>query len=571
MKAQCTTTSIQLCTHWEAVLADWVDFLLRKFILGSERPSTPAGLNVFECSITALSAILDFPDRDAQIIKNVSPNLQYLVTQAWYFLIDIQHANWGPWSCALVSLAHSDPYAYALPTATDPNLPVLYKENAQLGNILLKHLITRIQRLRTMMKEEFSFFKAYVMLLTTEPRCFRGPNPLYLRNYIRGTLAALLDMVSILLPLKRKTLLTCSIHDQEFKDAHDLVLLSVMTLDRHMHDPVRVQQVLESGFVKSVLLADERYFEMDEKHKTNVEGRFAEWAAKVIDNMARYSVYPLVLRQFIRYSRRDEVKPGNLVEKGSTSLWKSWKNAVGKSALLYDLWQTSKEKGLCSHSQCPLEGKSPEECLSVRYRRCLDCKSVIYCSLACRKAHWKEEHRAICNEIAAMRMRGRSPMTRHDLDTFGMLLKRYFHTHVETFDYLVKKYRSSIAPQHLEPSIRDRRRHPIAFIDFNVPEIPSVELAELLHPSSLSGRIQERYRWESGWTETLLKTWEDTDANQLLVLAAFARSQFSSWPYAIVIDFPVSGEDEQEPPGEVETSTLEGARKGVEKVRLCTD
>ncbi|KAJ8089920.1 hypothetical protein PM082_018498 [Marasmius tenuissimus] len=104
----------------------------------------------------------------------------------------------------------------------------------------------------------------------------------------------------------------------EFKDAHDLVPLSVTTLDWHMHDSVRVHQVLESGSVKSALLADQRYFEMDGKHKTNVEGRFAEWAAKVVDNMARYSVYPVVLRQFIRFSRRDEVKPGNLVEKGST-------------------------------------------------------------------------------------------------------------------------------------------------------------------------------------------------------------------------------------------------------------
>ncbi|KAJ8089927.1 hypothetical protein PM082_018505 [Marasmius tenuissimus] len=97
-----------------------------------------------------------------------------------------------------------------------------------------------------------------------------------------------------------------------------------------------------------------------------------------------------------------------------------------------------------------------------------------------------------------MRMRGRSPMTRYDLDTFGMLLKRYLQTHVEMFDYSVKKYRSSIAPQHLEPSIQDGQRHPIAFVDFEVPEIPSVELAELLHPSSLSGHIQEKYRWESG-------------------------------------------------------------------------
>ncbi|KAJ8089926.1 hypothetical protein PM082_018504 [Marasmius tenuissimus] len=48
-------------------------------------------------------------------------------------------------------------------------------------------------------------------------------------------------------------------------------------------------------FVKSVLLADERYFEMDEKPETNVEGRFAEWAAKVTDNTAQYSADPLVL------------------------------------------------------------------------------------------------------------------------------------------------------------------------------------------------------------------------------------------------------------------------------------
>ncbi|KAJ8089912.1 hypothetical protein PM082_018490 [Marasmius tenuissimus] len=258
---------------------------------------------------------------------------------------------------------------------------------------------------------------------------------------------------------------------------------------------------------------------MDEKLKTNVEGRFAEWAAKVIDSRTRYSVYPLVLRQSIRYNRRDEVKPGNLVEKGLTSLWKSWKNVVRKYALLYELWRMSKEKGPCSHSERPLGGKSPEECLSHIGRK---------------------NSEPSVTKIAAMRMRERSPMTRHDLYTFGMLLKHYLQTHVEMFDYAVK-YRSSIASQHLEPSIQDGQRHPITFINFDVPEISS-----------------EKYRWESGWTETLLKTWEDTDANQLLVLAAFARSQFSSWPYVIVTDFSVGGEDEIVPPVE-EITTPEGA------------
>ncbi|KAJ8089900.1 hypothetical protein PM082_018478 [Marasmius tenuissimus] len=192
-------------------------------------------------------------------------------------------------------------------------------------------------------------------------------------------------------------------------------------------------------------------------------------AVKVIDNTARYSIYPLVLHQFIRYSRRDEVKAGNLVEKGSTSLWKS---AVGKSALVYDLWQMSKGKGPCSHSElsylgCPLEGKSPGECLSVRDR------------LA-----W----------IANLSSTALSPVVKH--------------------------------------------------IGSGNEDV---------------GHLQEKYRWESGWTKSLLKTLEDTDANQLLVLAAFARSQFWSCPYAIVIDFPVSGEDKQEPPGEEEIFTLEGA------------
>ncbi|KAL0060742.1 hypothetical protein AAF712_012474 [Marasmius tenuissimus] len=540
MKAQRAVAASQVRINWVSVLDPWVDFLLRNFIIGPDRPTTAAGMNVFECSITAISAIIDLPDGKAKMLKNVSPNLQHLVTQAWYLLVDIDHANWGPWSCALVSLAHSDVdpemVAQPPPPPEDPNCPVLYKEDAELGKILLRHLTTRVQRLRTMPNEEFSFFKAYLMLLTMAPQCFSDMNPIYLRTHIRGTLAASLDMISTLLPLKRKTLETKSIDSQEYKDAHDLVLLSLMTLDRCMHDPIWVEQVLQGGFIRSIFLADRRYLEMDEKHKTRPEGRIAEWAGKVLDYIANYLVYPQVLRQFVRYSKREALEPEVLKEKGSISLWKSWKNAVGKSEVLYDLRQMLKEEGLCSNTECPLEGKAPEECRSLRYRRCLGCKSVMYCSLACRKTHWKEEHRAVCSEIAEMKSRGRSPMTQSEVNFFGHLLKSYLQAHSSVFDHIIQNAR-------LEPA---DERHPIAFIDFDVPDFPSIEKAELLHPLSLGDRIQDQYQWGSRWTETLVKTWEETDGKQLLVLAAFAKSQFSSWPHAIVVDFPFGNGHEHE-------------------------
>ncbi|KAL0563245.1 hypothetical protein V5O48_018829 [Marasmius crinis-equi] len=521
MKTRRATTSSYIRTHWARVLAKWVDFMLRNVILSHEWPSTPVGMNCFECSVTSIAALLDFPDGDARSIKHASPNLQRLMTQAWYLLLNIGHANWGPWSLALINLAQSDPEVP--PPPIDPTLPVLYHEDVQLGKIIIKHLNSRIQEIRTMADNELGDLKVFMMLLTTTPQCFEEVNPIDIRINVSGTIEAMADMMAILLFTKRKSLRTGSVESQEYKDAHDLVLLSHMNLDRYMQEPLRVCQMLEAGVINSIVHADTRYYVMDHKHKTKPEGRIARWSARVMGQIGRFLVYPAVLRQFLRSTRKIDVYPDRFFEAAADSVWHSWRNAVQKASMLHDLHRAFKQDGVCSYSGCPLNEEPPVERLKARYLRCFGCTSVAYCSHSCRKADWKEEHRVQCPQIAKMK-------------------KKYLHSHAERLTQEIGGYPSTMSHHghsSEDPSIRDGIRLPILFVDFDIPDIPGGSDARLIDTKVLIDWVQPRYGWNPDWTDSFVRQWEKTDSKSLFVLAAFPRSQDKSWPHTNVVDFPL--------------------------------
>jgi hypothetical protein len=58
---------------------------------------------------------------------------------------------------------------------------------------------------------------------------------------------------------------------------------------------------------------------------------------------------------------------------------------------------------------CAKCGKSQKD-EGVRLRTCSSCKTILYCSSACQKAHWKPVHKAVCKALRASR-KGQSSST----------------------------------------------------------------------------------------------------------------------------------------------------------------
>ncbi|KAL0578269.1 hypothetical protein V5O48_003713 [Marasmius crinis-equi] len=341
-----------IAMHWLSVFGRWTEFVLRNVILAQERPDNEAALENFERSVASLGVLLRFSEEDTVLVKGASPHLQSLAVQAWYLLLNLGHPIWQTWSAMLWDLRRTD---------TGPPLPshstvlVPYRNDIERGQILIKHLNLLINDITSRRTKEFDALHMFLMqLTTTKTQTALEHNPMLSSPDVALALRAMTQLVTILLLTKRGSIREETVDKNAYCTAHDLVLMALDFIIRSIHRQSQIRQVLEDDILTSIMHTNPRYFAFDESDHAQPVQKISHFSSMVINQIATFLVYPTVLRQFIRSSRKVEVNVDSITEMGARELTTAWENAIGKASSLHKFHQkVRKGETLCSNDAIP--------------------------------------------------------------------------------------------------------------------------------------------------------------------------------------------------------------------------
>ncbi|KAJ8074158.1 hypothetical protein PM082_012450 [Marasmius tenuissimus] len=219
----------------------------------------------------------------------------------------------------------------------------------------------------------------------------------------------------------------------------------------------------------------------------------------------------------------------------------------GKATLLRDIRRTIRENGMvvCGNEErCPLifalysqvqaMGMNPHERLQKRRLLCSRCKWVTYCSHSCQKEAWKQ-HRKVCGDMAGNRRAGMSVVPSHsDTIFFEALLVYFVGQHSNYIRGEVERYMSRLSTSKLSRDhqlIREGKKNPIIYVDFDTPSIPTPEkCVQILDVTTLSTRTKPTIALV--WLKACSETWYHPGMDKSLIMAivAFPTNENDIWP-----------------------------------------
>ncbi|KAL0578972.1 hypothetical protein V5O48_003012 [Marasmius crinis-equi] len=525
------STSHRIRTHWDTGISTWVVFVLHHIILNRQQPLHFD--SSFERSVGSLCEILRFSDEDTTWIENATPGLLHSIVQGWYRLMDIEHALVHEWSVTLHTFLQLR--SASLPILPSSTSPILYPENAGLGQILLRNLKRHIRTLRSKTVRHLTDLHRFLMLLSKVSIL-----PLLDKSNVLSTITVVCRLTDILLLAKKKRLQNGTVNSRIYRDAHGLVLMAFNIMLSCMHQPFRMDKLLKHKFLTSILYADSRYFCLD-RLTSPPETKIGHLSAQVIKEVSTFLVYPVLLRSFIRSRRNLRLTKETFVDVGAGELWEAWTDADQKASTFYTVLQhVRKTATLCSYAKCPLIRASPEECQKTRYRRCLGCNSVVYCSRGCRANDWAAEHRGKCTEIANNKKDGFSPIMRDDVRFFAYVLEDHLRRFAnEISQHFSSSFDSFMGYKYNDLAFSAENRKPILFIDFDTPKLPLATDARSLDQGTIDEWTKTGYFCGSAWLSSVFEQWQRIEPTEIFVMASFPRSQGVAWPYVTVVDFPL--------------------------------
>ncbi|KAL0573509.1 hypothetical protein V5O48_008447 [Marasmius crinis-equi] len=524
--------SVQIRAEWSSssLLSEWITFLIGRIILASELPTTTEGSDLFHACVLDIPVVLTTPDGDNRNIKHMAPNLQPLVTQAWFVLLERDHYAYPRWVTALRGLIHSG--RSVAKVITDANFPIRIAEDAHLGAIILGHLRARVPAVPKMDRDRLVQFKCHINLITAEP-CFQGNRiPLHEASNIRGFARVLVDILSAVL-YKRKALRATPIDTFDARTSHDLMLLVSSAITHLPHNVLVIEEILDAGVVQAIFRADVAFFRMDDARDVeDPSARFSGWGARIFDMIAQYLFHDSVLRRFVRIANKimESEENHRRIKARSEWIWVAWNQAADKVTFLHSIRTDLKRlTTLCCYLQCPaVSGKSLEG-KEIKYVRCLGCSSTVYCSAACQRAHWKSEHGAECPVIAKARRNAIPFVTHSNLMFFRKCIESYAMEQAHNLTKLVQSYQPK--------QTSSKGRLPILFINFNIFGTPARSDVEIFDDHSAK-KMESRYLWDPEWTASVLKRWNDADPANIVITANFPRSKSSPLPLMQTMKFP---------------------------------
>ncbi|KAK1219496.1 hypothetical protein PQX77_017786 [Marasmius sp. AFHP31] len=534
---------------WEPDISKWIVFFLRTLITSR---NVETGVPIRDHILLSLPELLDFENKSplsAPVKQASSPYLKPLLTQIWVYMVDTNHPHMPPWSALLYDITVLSRNHPSTPSQFPPNdlrfdlpRPYVDKVDAALGKKLLRYLQHTLNQLQYESAKgrpiayELAELKACVLLLSEGAECFTNgrENPICIGEANHATAIQLLCRILRFLLRKCTWLHKVSIKRKEFTDAYTAVVCIMLTLLEPVgvNTPARVQYMIESGVVKTLFKAPGSFYRLGEEGADGIRGVFQERSAKLIDRIALFMVHMPPLRAVTRDDPQMWENP--MVTYGikqSEVLDNAWANLLAKVKEMDDIRNQLKFRGLCEYDECPSSReKGSRSNTEIQYVRCTGCFVAIYCSLACRKADWKSEHKEQCPRLAGEIRDGIPHLSRTGRRFLSLIVSSYIKSYAQTLTNMVKTHRRSHSSLNTLKS-----RHPILYLDFDHPRVPSPESAVLLSDGFPSGE-------DSGLTEAIKKGWEGTGSGEILVVAMFPwQVDRGGWPLDTVFGFPLVG------------------------------
>ncbi|KAK1231902.1 hypothetical protein PQX77_004970 [Marasmius sp. AFHP31] len=515
-------TRIQIRANWSSLLEKWVKFFLERFIVVTEEPTTPDGVNALDRALTCIPELifsLDMDNRPAQHLEN-------LVVQAWLKVVDKDYLSWGPWSLATTGIVMGRHTTTTLvPVATSPVLYPLGGGPA-LSLILIRKLNNLVEYLPTMHPLHLSYFNAFFSLINSTNQCFRNSRPILLEcNRPELLIRSLLRVVRTLL-CKRKLAPGLEPGDLDRTDperiVHFVAYTSLSLLHNVKHNPLDVLNVLEHGIIDVMFKVPPLYFLLDHESRS-----FSAGFVAVLEVLSRFLVYETIMRRFIRKTQKIRTSEDleQRLQSVSEPVWGAWVRVRDKALHLYGVYRGMKRKGLLPQ---------------YFFSRTTDDISA--------KMDWQLKHRRECP-------RKPSPGVLTLLHDF-QFIREWMKSHIQANGPLVSRdvegFVSSIGELPADYNMADRsliqknRKNPIIFIDLDAKNLPSFDSIKIVDPEWVN-RSQSTYHWRPESVETFLRYWRDPqeDTSTIFLLLSFLRVIPQAMIIWVQMDFPLKGTEAQ--------------------------
>ncbi|KAF9258259.1 hypothetical protein L218DRAFT_739665 [Marasmius fiardii PR-910] len=325
--------------NWTSLIAPWIMLTIEELILPDLESETPYTSNTRELAMWIIPYLLYPPKLHARIdfslreLRDETPELAILLSRVWVKVIDQHHRTWGPWANLLASIVRGD----LVQGPTHSTTYEIFKSLHPLGHIILRHINDETPRIPTMNNDELVGFNNFILLANSDQ--YGGSGPLNAEGVEKNSLPALIRLASGLL-YKRKILREPGLNSEREASIVTLVLNNILKM---MDGSVRVSEAIESGIMVALIRAFPCYFERDDPRLP----QFEEHALKLLDRVSMYLVYPSVLHQFLRSSKKimrlKEIQ--KQLRSKSKVLWGAWERTRKKAAKFHNIRQELIEDG----------------------------------------------------------------------------------------------------------------------------------------------------------------------------------------------------------------------------------
>ncbi|KAJ8096347.1 hypothetical protein PM082_011508 [Marasmius tenuissimus] len=527
---------LQIGSHWRNVVSPWIEFFLADVILVEDWPQTPEGVDLLEKALRIIPLLFSsYPNSELDRldkIQEMTPFLVPLMTEAWIKVVAYEHPSLFSWSVALDTLSSS----------RDLETPERYQTisaSPQLAKLWIRHVVRESFHIKNEPLIDLKTF-ALFLVLQGKDTLFEGGKETHINSVVKNSIPAHVRLLSALLS-KRKSVRDAALGSEECFNAHALAVAITNYIRSTMERLPQIVEAVRAGFINALLKSYSIYFCCDSEPEKYLDIDHGSQTANILVYVTKFMVYPSVLHAFFRVTGgiRDSEDFVEDLRGKFCQLPCYWSHMMNKAKSLRatrDLFRNYGRLYRCSHQDCE-ESKS-----ASRFFRCGGCRGTIYCSATCQKLHWDQEHKKECQVITKSLEGGRilSDEDKHffkELTQFNIL--RTIPGHINE---AVEKYMPSVTDtldfSEERNSIATGQRNPIIIVDFGLVDLPSSsECIECLDPGVLAEEYQSRLGLEQ--TTALVERWRGTDADEILIVSLFPKTQTQSWSFDKTFSYPL--------------------------------
>ncbi|KAL0060740.1 hypothetical protein AAF712_012472 [Marasmius tenuissimus] len=522
--------------HWESIIGPWVIFFLQQVLLIPDHFSKPEWADVAEQLLLVIPPLLELPENTLATLKRAFSSLQPFTTQVFLLVLD-KNYWWGGWAKTVKDLALCDYYDDTLPSlaiGSDPQISHLYPLDSRLGGILIRTLDSQISVLRMTPNKDLEDFKILILIIRLAPQCFQGVDPMALGENRPRILRLMIRILNILLR-KQKSLRLQPVGSTEWQSTCNLAADILNHIKTLLITPTLIQEALDSGILKILFYADDRFYEAEKLETRDSIGRtkVSTPIVDILETMSVLFVYPSVLRSFARAARKFS-SPEEAIKRFSAgdfeALGTAWGNTLLQFSLLNDVRHTMETVGGRCYNV--LTGTMNTAGNALIY---LDDSKVS-----------QYQHPSTPIELTRHSAGSDLPITSNDWRLTRLLIQGGLGTDGENFNNIIENYRRTMFERVItsprDRSIRDGARNPILYLDYTKPLLPDSVPPKAMDRETFATMLRTKEGWR-GWeyNASVLKKWEDSNESTLLVFARFARGKETYYPQHILVEYPLKG------------------------------